>query len=47
MSKKIAYIIHPFRDNKESNEKNMKFIAAVAVRSAQFRLQLLCIFHIF
>ena len=33
MSKKIAYIIHPFRDNKESNEKNMKFIAAVAVRS--------------
>ena len=33
MSKKIAYIIHPFRDDKEHNEKNMKFIAAVAVRS--------------
>lgn len=33
MSKKIAYIIHPFRDDKENNEKNMKFIAAVAVRS--------------
>ena len=33
MSKKIAYIIHPFRNDKENNEKNMKFIAAVAVRS--------------
>ena len=33
MSKKIAYVIHPFRDDKENNEKNMKFIAAVAVRS--------------